>query len=165
MSENKFVAINDVRIRVNNIKNYGVSEEISYLSKVYRILDCYRCEKERIEKNIEINKEEYEWVKSGKDAPIYALFNEADEDVFYDDYIGDYYADFIEVPEGIICHAIEREDFETAGDIMIKAVPSDVWCEEKKYLYITTFQNDNFQFYDDEIDVEQILKKIDDCLL
>lgn len=165
MSENKFVAINDVRIRVSNIKNYGVAEETKYFSKVYKILNCYTSEKERLEKNIEINKDEFDWVKSDKDAPIYALFDEDDEDVFFDGSIGNYYADFIEVPEGIICHAIEREDFETAGDIMIKAVPSDVWCEKKKYLYITTFQNDNFKFYDDEIDVEQILKKIDDCLL
>lgn len=164
MIENKFIAINDVRIRVSNIKNYGVSEEKKYFSKVFE-LDSYYNRESRAEMNIEITKEEYEWVKSGKDAPAYALFDENDENVLYDDYLGNYYADFHKVPEGIICHAISTEDSFLDGEIMTKADPSDVWCEKKKYLYITTYQNDNFKFYDDEIDVEQTIKKIDEYLL
>ena len=48
---------------------------------------------------------------------------------------------------------------------MIKATPEDVWCEKKKYLYITTYQNDNYKFYENEIDIDEVMKKIDECLL
>ena len=37
MTENKFIAINDVRIKASNIKNYGVAEDTKYLAAVYKI--------------------------------------------------------------------------------------------------------------------------------
>jgi hypothetical protein len=30
-----------------------------------------------------------------------------------------------------------------------------------KYLYITTYQNDNFKFYESEVDIDAIIKQLD----
>lgn len=176
MSENKFIAINDVRIKASNIKNYGVSVETKYLAAVYRIKKVYTptgsgffgrllsttsLEKEKTDKRVVIDKGEYEWIKNGGEAPIYGLFDEDDDAVYRWNYAN--------VPEGIICHAVYKHFGQfgetTEGEPMIKASPEDVWCEEKKYLYITTYQNDNFKYYEDEVDINKIMTEIDNCLL
>lgn len=169
MTENKFIAINDVRIKASNIKNYGVSEDTKYLAAVYKIkyesigfiFSHTEYSKEKTDKKVVIDKNEYDWIKNNGESPIYGLFDEDDSNV----YIGD----SANVPEGVICHAIEKRTdqygFTYAGDTMIKATPEDVWCEKKKYLYITTYQNDNYKFYENEIDIDEVMKKIDECLL
>jgi len=32
----------------------------------------------------------------------------------------------------------------------------------KRYLYITTYQNDDYKFYEDEVNIEQIIKQIEE---
>lgn len=168
---------------MSNIKNYGISEELLYYANVYRIKkECKKSSwlfpdwyytKKKTRKTVEIDKKRYDSIINGEKVPIYGLFSEYDREyITYGELLGgDEYeinlnislsregVDYIKVNEGYILYARHR------GEILIEATPDDVFCVRRKYLYITTYQNDNFKFYEDEIDINTVMNNIDKFLL
>lgn len=183
MGNDKFIAINDVRIKASNIKNYGIAEETHYHAAVYKLKEKIHSAffffsyseytKEKTNRTVAIDKEQYDFIMNGNTAPIYGLFPEEGNgkgyveisSVFDDDMFG---INYTKVPEGYITYAIKRRHEDLGNveeEIMVEATPDDIWCDSKKYLYITTYQNDNFKFYEDEVNIAQVMSNIDSCLL
>ncbi len=181
MSGKTFVNIGGNRIKVSNIKNFGISYETEYYAKVYKInIEEYGVgflggllfatfDKEIPESSykvtdktdtnykMEISEDEYTKIKKGKILPIYA---QVEKDNICNCYVK---RDLYDGTYIILAQQKGKwEDGEYVdGNILSVATPDDVFEEKIRYLYITTYQNDNFTFYEDECDIDEKLAELD----
>lgn len=201
------IKIGDVRIRVSNIKNYGIRKEEVFFEKVYG-----RKQKEKLLKKsgfslkgfmegftaIKMPKgeseDDYDYfhngelvsvssaraslVKLGEAESIYAYLEKGElyvlpgsgpsEDIksniereesmrFYRDnpQYGTDASDF----EVKVIHAEEDGIYEIHGIKISKK--EDITTGIEKYLYVTTFQGDNYVFGKDKIDVDEKVEELD----
>lgn len=157
-----FVTINNTSIKLSNIKNFGIS------SKSVEYASVYLMEKKKIKES-----------KRGKG--IRAAFNGVLLIANIVDGTSDYFRRYkyelvsltphIKLPSNeyeIDTYYLKNED----GSISKKTSVDDdtfrddntKFCEfsfkTTKYLYITTFQNDNYRFHESQIDVEKEHQKL-----
>ena len=158
MSGVNFVKIGDNRIKISNIKNYGVSTKNLFYQKVYKVveertlLQRLLTSREWIETEnlVNINEVDAENIKNGiqplcvyrKKGSTISSQKDFNGNMFYvnAEKDGNYYLRIDEASARIT-------------DLITKSV---------RYLYITTFQNDNYTFYEDEVDIDNIINMIDE---
>lgn len=148
-----FINVNDTNIKLSNIKQYGVSSE-------YRFID------------IPVYEQVYKFPEPSKPSKlnfIKKFFNSYTEYDFTGEYkrldvLNSNYNESVKNGEMFYC----VNDSKESGLEMINynGITDKFNPELKprkiiyKYLYITTFQNDNFKFYDYEIEVEEKHKEL-----
>lgn len=156
---NMIIILGNTRIRVNNIKNYGISSKIRPYEKIYGVekmvfvqkrkgLGKIFGEEKRIEKNVLVWK--------GRLVAI------NDERLFRIDLEDSYYYD--PITDKQINRARKRyqnEKGELAEGFEWATRENSVVDKRVKYLYITTYQNDNFIFWEDEVNFD-ISEKCDE---
>ena len=146
----RMIILDDTRVRLSNIKNYGISSGKKFRQKLYTrkevlnpvgvvasffsLLEGGYCSDETVEY-------EYEW--TGK-------WNEGMSKEEIDELGG---GTLVLLDKGEI-------------GVTRKVLASDSCIQEyqEKYLYITTFQNDNFVFWESEVsfDINEKCKEIDE---
>lgn len=153
--DSKIIILGDVRIRAKSIKNYGLSYGERYFEKIYR--------KE---------KREYKFLWKKK---IGEFLEWKGEWLLIDD---DRYEDVLKYNEDLDPAALAYEYIEhkykktyrryrnTKGELIetdYLTSDDDVCIKKEKYLYITTYQKDNFVFYQCDVDfnIEEKCKEID----
>ncbi len=180
MSGKTFVNICGNRIKVSNIKHFGISSNIKYYAKVYeasidfkgsfagglaRILTgigtLYEINRNCEDYNRwEISEGEYLDIKNGLKRPIYLLIDKDDIDKIKLKRVCS-----LDDGESYLVKSQEVSTYELGveqkGSILITSTPDDVFEEKTRYLYITTYQNDNFTFYEDECDIDEKLAELD----
>lgn len=170
--KNKVIILGDVRIKIGNIKNYGIAYENRLYWKVYR-----RKENKSFWKNI-FGFQKYEWKKEirriNDDEQVETIISGS---VFWKSYESVFVSD-----NGNLLNAqkVQRryldEDDLPGSDLKIAGKncvdneelgASDAMLLRKdKYLYITTYQNDNFVFFECEsdFDIDEKCKELDSIL-
>lgn len=169
--KNKVIILGDVRIKIGNIKNYGIAYENRLYWKVYR-------KKEASFWKDLFGYSEYEWKKEirrikdneqVKTIDLGSVFWKSYESVFVSD-------------NGNLLNAqrVQRrylnENDQPGSDLRIARenslgtdalLASDAMLLRKdKYLYVTTYQNDNFVFFDCEsdFDIDEKCNELDSIL-
>lgn len=199
MAKNKFITFGDVRIKLRNIKNYGISTEKFYYERVYKVVYTkaksklwrfFGFEDTDIQKTdvyVEISENRFNSIKNREETAGHVIFNKDKENHFYYDdnfffnignvsilnanianhaYTHNSYK-LSDTSEIVICLAYEKSTYDGKPyeKPLFYAKPDDVWCEKKKYLYVTTYQNDNFRFYDnDNLNIKEKINELDSNL-
>ena len=139
MDKNKMIFIGDVRIRANNIKNYGIANNTRYFEKIYKKEKVKRANWEIIVDAFLESPEPYEWK---------------------------WYGEYVEVSKRRYDNRSKprqcnRKTVDSNGQIAYTntlLTESDFKIRKEKCLYITTYQRDNFVFWESEAKFD-ILKK------
>lgn len=147
-----FIAFGDVRIKTSNIKNYGLSTLTRYYVKVYGFVE--NDSDGWLKRNFSLKAYASYWRYIGIDA-------EMDEKT----YLSHQKHNF---SDG--CKYVKNKDgsiSQTQTNCPVSLSPSDFSTKNVPYLYVTTYQNDNYTFYQDEVDfdIKAKCKEIDDCML
>ena len=185
----KFVIIGNARIRVSNIKNYGLSSEL----RLYKRKSVWSTSEEEVRgwfnKNPRIEKRLNKQLTDNNHSTIVKLDetieiwdNIHNENYIYTpaQYMSQYMNDYNNIVDDrkaeaeIICEDEgAKEELNNWDSVVSWVKPSNApvtwtyradkifFVKETKYLYITTYQNDNFKFFEDMIDVNQKLNEID----
>lgn len=147
--KDRMIILGNTRIRLSNIKNYGISSGKKFRQKLYTrkevinpigvIATIASWLEGGYSTGLE-TKDEYEWSGKWKD-------NISKKEI--DELKG---ATLVLLDDGTI---------ETTRSV--SASDSDIQDYVEKYLYITTFQNDNFVFWQSDVsfDIQEKLKEID----
>ncbi|MUK88418.1 hypothetical protein GMD78_08445 [Ornithinibacillus sp. L9] len=161
-NKTNFISINNTNIKVSNIKEFGIS--LSHKIKaikvpVYKMNPDYVKSKERAGKNI-LKKlllpEKY--INAGTYKEI---FIEKFEKYTIQGNEFRYSRDVYELPY-IFIKQSETKDVKHDGYTRIDADEAKFvyW----KYLYITTYQNDNYKFYEHDINIEENISQINELI-
>ena len=134
-----FIAFGDVRIKTSNIKNYGIASGIRWYAKVYQYLP------------------------SKSDALLDKMFGLRWKwcgDIIELSKNGNGYRYIKSKRDG----KIKQGNRDYGAGYMSE---SDYIKKDIPYLYVTTYQNDNYEFWEDEVkfDIKAKCKEIDDCML
>jgi len=136
-----FIIFGDTRIKLSNINNYGISTETRYYQKVYEIEDTSSTWSRLVSS----------WVFKGKTVAI----TDYDVSLFtHNRQLKKYYTS-------------GKSHFDQAGlNHPNTADKSDLITKKVKYLYVTTYQGDNFQFYEDAtaFNINDKCSELDDLL-
>lgn len=145
-NKNKFILLGNTRIKLGNIKNYGISSERVKCEKIYRLAE------------------------GEKDGLLAAMLRNTDlvwekevEELTYDrEYqfeISDHdHKNREEFPRVTTYKRYRNKNGKIVDSHSIATMDNSVVEIKRKYLYISTFQKDNFRFYEDEVDFD-ITKK------
>jgi CspA family cold shock protein len=166
-----FVQFGDTRIKLANIKSYGVSIHRTYFEKIYEKVGELTGDETGfigfLKSLVDWDEIEFQWQYKGRSFEVsevqaaqilrgqskravyvkkgerYKLMDNTDGSHTYERY---HRAD----KDGIYC--LERNTEKT--DLIIK---------DRQYLYITTYQNDNYRFYEDEVgfDINEKVRELD----
>lgn len=143
-----FININDTNIKLSNIKQYGVSSEYRFIDvpvyeKVYKDSKPYKPSKLNFIKRLFDSYHEYDFTGEYKRLDIIT---------------GNYIPSLV---NGEVFYCVNKSNESGLDIISFKDITAKFNPELKpnkiiyKYLYITTFQNDNFRFYDYQIKVNE----------
>lgn len=181
MGGKAFVNICGNRIKVSNIKHFGISSENKYYANVYKVKmekrggvgfagamfllvfnqsvpepTYFITEKKLTNYKNEISEEEYTNIKRGVKMPIYLQVDSNEMDKSHSKF------EFVEdlIDGTYIVKSISKSVY-TEGKIEVEATPDDVFKVETRYLYITTYQNDNYTFTENECDIDEKLAELD----
>ena len=148
--KDRMVILGNTRIRLSNIKNYGISSETRYRQKIYKrefVANRFGATVDAITQvflDFNLNtagaRYEYEWTGEWYDGMSKKELEELNGATLY------------------------LRDDGKIGSTRDKLVDKPSIQEyREKYLYITTFQNDNFVFWESEVsfDIQEKLKEID----
>jgi len=184
-SGGKFIALGNVRLKASNIKDYGISAEERCYQKVYkwryedgtsrmeRFLGTVYIKYDDTGEWFEISKKRYESIAAGSEKYYHVM--KANKG----DIIGRYYSQYW----GANSNMNEAEDIMAPYDGIFdlndekygwkltkrnsKAERGDVKQTTEEYLYITTYQGDNYVFYESQanFNIYDKLSEIDELLL
>ena len=167
-----FVQFGNLRIKTNNIKSYGISSKTFYFEQIFE--EYYRKTAttsigiffENLVGGVadvkpseygfeEIDYERYLDIKSGREIKRRVYAKKGDQ-IHFKHYSTLNYRD--ETIYTVPADGIYTVDFYT--------VPEDVVAETYSYLYVTTYQGDNYQFYENEVDFDiyNKCKELDELL-
>lgn len=133
------IKIKNVRIKLNNIKNYGSSSEERYYLPVYIekkstsskfLVRLFSASTFILDGKVEISEEKAHTLERDESVP--KLIRSDNND-------------------------IEDHSYETVDR-------TDLIYGKERYLYITTYQKDNYIFYESETDIDEVLKELDGYL-
>lgn len=170
-----FVSFGDVRIKVSNIKNYGIATEPCCFAKVYvektEERTHYSLIRRREKKytahlwvpsddyKVRISRQEYEKVLNLTNAEFVGRYVLIPKDKKYE---GITFGEPITVLDDKVIVQQKGTALFIVGAGFLTS--KDVWIGERDYLYITTYQNDNFKFYRDEccFNIDEAIKELDE---
>ncbi len=137
-----FIAFNDIRIKISNIKDYGINTKERYLVKLYR--------EEKVPYLLSYL---LYFVDTGK-------YVEINETQYHNFYRSENYKKYVQLESGVI-----RQTQHEQGQRYIKK--SDLLKKTERYLFVTTYQNDNYIFWEDEtnFNIEEKRNEIDKYML
>lgn len=139
-----FVKCGKERIKISNIKSYGISTETMYFQKVYEIDDDSSFWGKLLSS----------WVYKGKTFKI-------------DEYLASVlnYSSSGYIRRKLFSPEKGYYD-ENPGNLDTRAPKSDLITKNVEYLYITTYQDDNYIFYEDneEFNIHEKCKELDKWL-
>lgn len=145
-----FIAFGDVRIKSTNIKNYGISIKTRYGVQVFKFIPSMS--DNWIKRNFSLKAYDSYWRRTGNY-----------QEISKEEYLKCERDNF---SKGRVY--IERDNGERVkSDYNFNLTNEDFAIQEIPYLYITTYQNDNYTFYQDEVEfnIREKFKEIDDCML
>lgn len=139
----KFVICGGTNIRLNNIKQYGLGKYPVLYEKVFKEYIVCNVNASFLERLL-IGSEEKKYKFEGEWSACWEI---SEEDVyrFINDDMTSVYA--------------RKSNGELTHDTSLRKKRRDVYkVEYKKYLYITTYQNDNFKFKETEVNFDVVEK-------
>lgn len=164
----KFVTFGDIRIKASNIKNYGIASENQYGVYVYKdsstssFLGVHVPKYNKSNEIIWIDKDEWFFYSSKE------RFNSWDSDIvkntngeYLSVHMFDEDAKELKWFYGCVCknnlgHVFEMPYSNNPRENLV--------CKTKEYLYVTTYQRDNYRFFDDSapFDIHEKGKELDE---
>lgn len=153
-SRPSFVEFGNTRIRLSNIKNYGIASVPVYYAKVFVLV-------EKEAKSKLFGKYRYkECVDSGKRVRLCDTSETDARSILCD---GSQYYHRYELQDGKI-NRIHTGGLLVYGPVSFEDL---VECKNVDYLYVTTYQKDNYRFFADisEFDIHSKCKEIDGYML
>lgn len=135
----KFIKIGDSRIKLSNIKDYGIGNDKDYYEN-----QLYECIKEikNAKKDVKISKKELE--EESKD-------------------------DYSSKSDILLYKKCVHNAKEHLKELLQRKQDLEKWLSEANfdYLYLTTYQGDNIKRYQDKVDynITEIVHKLDNALL
>jgi len=144
-SSSKFLVFGDVRIKASNIKDYGISNEsnnyLNYIEEINK--DIQKLQSRISDEKEDRNKNNGKFVGS-----FYSMQH----------YIN--YGDTSYVKEEYEKKVAKRDEYMNYLDYTY------AMQGKLEYLYITTYQNDNYKFYsyESDFDIKEKLQEIDNVL-
>lgn len=172
----KFIVLGNERIKANNIKNYGISSTENYYQRIYEPIIC---EDNILDKVFaKLNAPSYYYIDTGEWYEIsskrYSAIAGGSQKYLYivklkrGHFLGDSSTNKVAEIDGIYDlndHIHRFEDIESSY-YKYKAGRDDVKKVIEEYLYITTYQGDNFKFYKSEasFDIYAKCNEIDEAL-
>lgn len=140
----KFVTCGGTNIRLNNIKQYGLGKYPVLYEKVFKEYIVCNVNASFLERLL-IGSEEKKYKFEGEWSACWLEISEEDVDRFINDDMTSVYA--------------RKSNGELTHDTSLRKKRRDVYkVEYKKYLYITTYQNDNFKFKETEVNFDVVEK-------
>lgn len=162
-TKSNFISVGNTNIKVSNIKEFGVS----YSSNIKAIkTPIYERNQEYFDKKVAAGKNPLKHILLPKKIINTALYVEVPKSEFEIRRRkgGDYFSDYDEyvLPYVLIriTPTYNEKDYSRITIINENDVKFIYW----KYLYITTYQNDNYQFYEDDIDIDETTDKLNELL-
>lgn len=149
----KFILLGNTRIKIGNIKDYGISSKMKDYEKIYEVVE----RSGGIVLKFLLGNIKLVW--NGEVEKITAdRWNELSESSKHSQEVRNehvrYWYEYTYKR-----YKNEKGEVVTANDLgAVATLENSVVEKEIKYLYITTFQNDNFRFYEDEVDFSIIDK-------
>lgn len=148
----KIIKLGSTRNRLSNIKNYGISSERRYYQKVYHSTP----NRDNLWNRL-IMRTNHRYEGMEKDITYYYMTYSGDKEL-----IGKLL--YVKKGDPYLSENKEQTIAEEDG-VYRSAYPifenDDIRAHNLRYLYVTTFQNDNYTFYENEIDIDQKLEKLD----
>jgi cold shock CspA family protein len=151
-----FFSIGNTNIKVKNIKEFGTSTDLYRIKSIK--VPVYELNLNYVSKRATMGKNPLKWLLLPEkykatvkkvEVPIH-MFSE-----YYDEGKKMYHLPYKKVLSG---DKITNE--KDAGPTGIKA--SNAKEVYMKYLFVTTYQNDNYRFYEDEIDIKERLAELEE---
>jgi hypothetical protein len=178
MNENQsFIVFGDSRIKLSNIKNYGINTESIYYQKVY-VKKTTKKKESILFFNWTSTKDE--WVYEGHKVNICESdYNKAISSFTHDTSVVYKLGYFSKGDKCLVFSTLYVQGEPVGKDYVEKAAPEDgvyqfnekatkedFLTENEKYIYITTYQNDNFKFYSKDMvgSLENKLSELDKYL-
>lgn len=156
-----FVEFGDTRIKMSNIKNYGISSAPVYYARVFEKIETEPAKKGLLWL---IAGNPITWRDTGECIRLSESKEEAEKLMERWVHVKGVYSSEAHYRE--VCCKIKRyvktngviSDGETAAKF-----EDVITCKTVKYLYVTTFQNDNYRFYVDmvDFDIHEKCKELD----
>lgn len=178
-----FLSINEHEIKKSNIKNYGLSSEHRYYQRVYVmnkeknqfrgkfdkfissfLYDEYKYTYTKIKKIYRISQERFNQTSSNQKAYNHVIFAKKGSIIGWEEK----YSNGASVVQEIIApydgyFDLNNNEFNwNLNDRNEVISDADVMRRLERYLYITTYQGDNYKFYENEFSepLDQYLQKI-----
>lgn len=157
-----FISVHHTNIKVSNIKEFGVSKSTTIKAikaPIFKLNPEYVRKKDMAGKNLfkklllpgkYIETGEYKEVSKNEFTKVTIKGNEFSYD--HDEYRLPYI--LVKTVAGIV------KDHDRYTRIDENEAKKVYW----KYLYITTYQNDNYQFYEDDINIDETLAELDELV-
>lgn len=148
--KDRMVILGDTRIRLSNIKNYGISSGTKYRQKIYT--------RKEVLNPIGMIATIASWLEGG--------YSTGQETKYEYEWTGEWYEDMskeeLDELDGAVLY--KADDGTIKGTRNVTASGSSIQEYQEKYLYITTFQNDNFVIWKSSapFDIEKKCKEIDE---
>lgn len=152
-----FISFGNTRIKINSIKNYGISTDTGYYEKTTRMNKRSISNPNFLEKirgtvhiywsytgeDIEIDQERYDDVMNYRCHNKYAFFKKGEKVPEFSRY-----RNYDNITEYNWITASEDNIYMIGKS---EATPEDVYSIKRTYLYVTTYQKDNYTFYQNEV--------------
>ncbi len=143
-----FVDLGNVRIKVSNIKNYGIADGCAYWVKVYQDNVCYKG-------FFDFKNSPLEWYGLKQRISEYEHGKWLQESE-------------LGLRDGVtkVSARYRNENGRIVASDHQRMEPSDLIAEPCEYLYVKTFQNENYKFFaiDVSFDVREKCKEMDEYL-
>lgn len=157
-----FISINDTNIKVSNIKSFGVSTSKhikGIMTPIYKVNPDYVRKESAAGKNI-FKKLllPTKYIDSGTKKEV-AIDEFKKVTIKGNEFT--YSRDVYDLPYFLVRVSTTRID-KFDGRTRIEA--DDAEYVYWKYLYITTYQNDNYRFYEDEITIDEVLEELNELV-
>lgn len=145
-NRNKFILLGNTRIKVGNIKDYGISNERVRCEKIYRLAEG---EKNGLLAAI-LRNTDLVWEEEVEELTPIREYQFEVSDIDHENRA--------EFPRATTYKRYRNKNGKVVDSHSIATMDDSVIEIKRKYLYISTFQKDNFRFYEDEVDFD-IIKK------
>ena len=151
-----FVDFGSARIKLSNVKNYGISSATVYYAPVFKYVE--RTEKKQTLFGEKVKKTR-ELVDSGERIRLGETSSEAINKWKSDgmaEQIPGTLGNFIDSFNSRYYQYVKRDGELRRGyiDGSSKSIAEAAECKNVEYLYVTTFQNDNYRFFADVVDFD-----------
>lgn len=176
----EFVKFGEVRIKLSNIKNYGVNVENKFYEKVYKRQEVKEYDNALLQflggkisyrytyyKDEEISSSRYDDIKKGVILPGKVFLLKGQEYLrLKSEILGNRILYRNETYKNVHTDNCQYASVDGVYETNKIAEQDDVFLKEISYMYVTTYQNDNFKFMQDleDWDVKKKCAELDKYL-